>query len=225
MVKLNKVLIDIFCRAPFNVRETHSRRQLLVSSIIECVNFGRFRPIVGWVGRHIKPKFGRTADLVPSLVACLKTLKNPHLQSSAGSHYISLVFNSLDYVAGAGQEGPRVADAIRAVFLGGGAVMRRPFRTYRCRQLRVMIDVMINVRPAPSGQVARLLALGELHGLFHGLVKIILGERLADPPSHEISPQELAERRGVLGETANATQFAGDAAERVVLEPRDLLGN
>src|SRR5216683_6002409 len=99
---------------------------------------------------------------------------------------------------------------------------RKP-RLAHAALLRV-IDVMIHVRPAPAGQVARLLALGELHGLLQGLLEIILRERPADAASHEIRPQELAERRGVLGESAYAAQFAGDAAEGVVLEPGDLVG-
>src|SRR6266446_3475549 len=70
--------------------------------------------------------------------------------------------------------------------------------------IHVLINMMIHVRPAPAGQVARLLALGELHGLLERFLEIILGERPADAAPHEIRPQELAERRGVLGESADA---------------------
>src|SRR5215470_11288259 len=85
--------------------------------------------------------------------------------------------------------------------------------------------MMVHMRPAPARQVACLLALGELHGLLEGLLEIVLGERAADAAPHEIRPQELAERRGVLGESADAAQLARDAAERIILEARDLAGN
>src|SRR6202040_650116 len=42
-----------------------------------------------------------------------------------------------------------------------------------------------------------------------------------DAAAQKIGPQELAERRRVLGETASAAQFAGERAIRVV----DQLGN
>src|SRR5215467_15093809 len=78
-----------------------------------------------------------------------------------------------------------------------------PRRPSRSRRLPV-IDVMIHVRPAPAGQVARFLALGELHGLLEGLVEIILCKRAADAAPHEVRPQELAERRRILGKSADA---------------------
>src|SRR5579871_5740225 len=96
-----------------------------------------------------------------------------------------------------------------------------PPRSRRCSpSLPAVAGViaMIHVRTAPARQVARLLALGELQRLLEGLVEILFNGRLAEAAAHEVRPQELAEWRGVLGETAHAAQFAGDAAVRIVLE-------
>src|SRR5258707_8599088 len=82
-------------------------------------------------------------------------------------------------------------------------------------------ELIVRRRPAPAGQVDRVLALGEFEGFFHRLGEMLLDSLARYVTAQEIRPQEFAERRGVLGEAAGAAQFAGEAAERVVLEIGD----
>src|SRR5215469_5615495 len=82
---------------------------------------------------------------------------------------------------------------------------------------------LVSVRPAPSGQVARLVRLREpqrplqrrREARFHLLAR--------DPWAQEVRPQELAERRGVLGEAAGAPKLARQAAVGIVLQVGDAL--
>src|SRR5215813_15566682 len=79
----------------------------------------------------------------------------------------------------------------------------------------------LGFRPAPAGQILSRVALGELNRVLDGLGEI----RVHGSPLHlaaqEVGPQELAEGRGVLGKAARPPELAGEAAERIVLEPRD----
>src|SRR6266851_1353067 len=64
-------------------------------------------------------------------------------------------------------------------------------------------------RSAPAGQVISILALGKLKRLSQRSVKVRLDDLAFHPPAQEIGPQKFAERRRVLGEAADAPQFAG----------------
>src|SRR6478609_2297523 len=60
----------------------------------------------------------------------------------------------------------------------------------------------------PAGQVARLFVFGQFQGLLEGGLEVGLNGFALDPSAQKIRPQELAERRRVLGEPSGASQFA-----------------
>src|SRR5262249_18215136 len=70
-------------------------------------------------------------------------------------------------------------------------------------------------------KIDRVIALCELERLLHRLCKIVFDDLARQLASQKICPQEFAERRRVLGKAAGAAQFAGKAAERIVLEVLD----
>src|SRR6266700_4735287 len=71
-------------------------------------------------------------------------------------------------------------------------------------------------RPAPAGQVVRLLALGQDERLFHRLCEILLDRLSLDAAAQEIGPEKFAERRRLLGKAAGTPELPGEAAERIV---------
>src|SRR5580704_14371985 len=92
-----------------------------------------------------------------------------------------------------------------------GLLTRRP----PLRWARVSI---LRNRSAPSGQVVRLHAFGELQGLLDRMLEVGLHGLALDPSAQEIGPQEFAERRRVLGEPAGTPQFTRQRTERIVDE-------
>ena len=83
------------------------------------------------------------------------------------------------------------------------------------RPTRVRTSPANRPRPCLSPEPALLDRLFEIG--FHALARHLAAQ--------EIRPQEFAERRGILGITADAPQFAGEAAERIVLEVGDRFRN
>src|SRR5712675_3102800 len=81
--------------------------------------------------------------------------------------------------------------------------------------------VVVGHRPAPSGQVARLAALCQPQGLLNGAAEIILDRLALQSAAEEVGPQELAERHRLLGVAAQAPQFAGEAAKRIIAQAGD----
>src|SRR4029078_5887414 len=73
-------------------------------------------------------------------------------------------------------------------------------------------------RSAPARQIDRVCALGKAERLLHRLLEILLYAFARDFAAQEIRPQEFAERGDVLCKAADAAQFPGEAAERIVLE-------
>src|SRR5215469_39647 len=73
-------------------------------------------------------------------------------------------------------------------------------------------------RSAPARQIDCVLAFGEFQRLIHCACEIIFDELARHLAAQEIGPEELAERRGVLGKAAGPSQFAGQTAERIVLQ-------
>lgn len=70
-----------------------------------------------------------------------------------------------------------------------------------------------------------LPAATERQPLLQRLGEIVLHRLARDVAAQEIGPQEFAERRRILGETAGPAHLAGKAAERIVLEILDRFRN
>jgi hypothetical protein len=64
--------------------------------------------------------------------------------------------------------------------------------------------------------VIGFLCFCQLHGLFQGLVEVFMHQLPFHAATQEIGPEELAERRRVLGEAADATQLTGKATKGIV---------
>src|ERR1700687_5988639 len=71
-------------------------------------------------------------------------------------------------------------------------------------------------RTAPAGQIIGIHAAPEFQRLFDGALEVALDRFTFHAPAQEIRPDEFAERRRILGETAGAPQFARQRAERLV---------
>src|SRR5260370_34011297 len=82
-------------------------------------------------------------------------------------------------------------------------------------------ELVVRGGPAPARQIDRGLALPQGECLLESLLEIGLHALARHLAAQEIRPKKFAERRGILGEAADAPQFAGEAAERVVLELSD----
>ena len=76
----------------------------------------------------------------------------------------------------------------------------------------------------PAGQVARLLVFGQFQGLLEGVREVGLNGFALDPSTQKIRPQELAERRGVLGEPAGASQFPASERNGSSMSPATFFG-
>src|SRR3984893_8129883 len=83
----------------------------------------------------------------------------------------------------------------------------------------------VGLGSAPARQIFRLLASSEPQRSLHGRGEILLDSLSLDLPAEKIRPQKLAERGRVLRETTRPRQFAGEAAERIVLQMHDSLRN
>ena len=70
-----------------------------------------------------------------------------------------------------------------------------------------------------------IAASRENHRLVDGYRELVVDQRVLEPAAQEIGPQELAEGRGILGVATGASHFTGEAAERVVHEIGDRLGD
>src|SRR6202030_2255064 len=79
-------------------------------------------------------------------------------------------------------------------------------------------------RTAPAGQIIGVHALGQLQCLLERALEVALDQFAFHAPAQKICPDEFAERRRVLGVTADTAQFASQRAVRVVYQHRDRLG-
>src|SRR5215831_5294885 len=77
------------------------------------------------------------------------------------------------------------------------------------------------MRAGPAGQVVRVAALGQNKRIGHCRAEVRPDRLLLDAWTKEIGPQELGERRRVLGETAAIAQFARKRTVGVVLHRLD----
>src|SRR2546421_9919438 len=75
-------------------------------------------------------------------------------------------------------------------------------------------------RPAPSRQIICRRALRQNARLLDGIFEIALDQFSLHSPAQEIGPEKLAVRCRLLGKAAGAPQFAGQAAERIVVHAR-----
>src|ERR1700720_1755236 len=83
----------------------------------------------------------------------------------------------------------------------------------------------VGLGSAPARQIFRLFASREPQRSLHGGGEIRFDSLSFDLPAEKIRPQKLAERGRVLRETTRPRQFAGEAAERIVLQMHDSLWN
>ena len=83
----------------------------------------------------------------------------------------------------------------------------------------------IRHRAGPAGQIVGIHSLGEPEGVLQGRVEILIHVLALHAATQKIGPEEFAERGGVLGVTAGAAQLSGEAAERIVDEPRHRFRN
>src|ERR1700704_5157347 len=79
-------------------------------------------------------------------------------------------------------------------------------------------ELVVRGGSAPARQIDRVLALPQSKRFLDGLVEIGFHALARYSAAQEIRPQEFAERCCVFRKTADASQFAGEAAERIVLE-------
>src|ERR1700704_5395741 len=87
-----------------------------------------------------------------------------------------------------------------------------------CFASRYAAELVVRGGSAPARQIDRVLALPQSQRFLDGLVEIGFHALSRYSAAQEIRPQEFAERCCVLRKTADASQFAGEAAERIVPE-------
>src|SRR6266702_8020480 len=80
-------------------------------------------------------------------------------------------------------------------------------------------------RSAPAGKIVGVRAFAQSERILHGRTEVLFDHASFDPPAQKVGPEKLAERGRVLGEAADATQFAGEAAVRIIREGGNGFGN